>query len=281
MTHRASRFTIAATLVAAIGFATVVRPQAFIGLAVLALLFVPLERVFALRPQRVRRPGLGTDITHLLVNSTLVAIGAVVFAIAIALPLIWLRPLDLVGHLSAAGAVAVGFVVVFTANYWGHRLTHTVPFLWRFHAVHHSIEHMDWVASGRLHPLDSAFTQGFTVAPLIVLGYSRGSFISVTAFVTLLAVFQHANLRLRFPGLRWVLPTPEWHHWHHALDAEAVDKNFGLPVLDVLFGTAYLPKGRHALVFGTTTAVPAEGYLAQLAFPLRRSQHPPTVTAGV
>jgi sterol desaturase/sphingolipid hydroxylase (fatty acid hydroxylase superfamily) len=34
-----------------------------------------------------------------------------------------------------------------------------VPFLWRFHAVHHSTEQMDWVAAGRLHPLDSAFTQ--------------------------------------------------------------------------------------------------------------------------
>ena len=50
-------------------------------------------------------------------------------------------------------------------------------------------------------------------------------------------------MRLRFPILRWVLPTPEWHHWHHATDAEAHDHNFGLPVVDRLFGTAYLPRG--------------------------------------
>jgi sterol desaturase/sphingolipid hydroxylase (fatty acid hydroxylase superfamily) len=79
-----------------------------------------------------------------------------------------------------------------------------VPFLWRFHAVHHSIEEMDWVASGRLHPLDQAFTQAFTVLPLFLLGYDAGVFAGVAVFVTLLALFQHANVRLRFPVLRWV-----------------------------------------------------------------------------
>ena len=69
-------------------------------------------------------------------------------------------------------------------------------------------------------------------------------FAGVAVFVTLLAIFQHANVRLRFPGLRWVINTPEWHHWHHAIDADARDKNFGLPVVDKLFGTAYLPKDK-------------------------------------
>ena len=134
-----------------------------------------------------------------------------------------------------------------------------MPFLWRFHSVHHSIEQMDWVASGRLHPIDSAFTQAFTIMPLFLLGYGGGVFAGVAVFITLLALFQHANVRLRFPVLRWVINTPEWHHWHHAIDDEARDKNFGLPVIDKIFGTAYMPKGKPTLAgFGTHSPVPAD-----------------------
>jgi sterol desaturase/sphingolipid hydroxylase (fatty acid hydroxylase superfamily) len=126
---------------------------------------------------------------------------------------------------------------------------------------------MDWVASGRLHPLDQAFTQAFTVFPLVLLGYGAGVFGGVAVFITLLALFQHANVRLRFPGVRWVINTPEWHHWHHAIDVDARDKNFGLPVVDKLFGTAYLPKGVRPVGFGTNSPVPADGYLRHLAYP--------------
>ena len=90
---------------------------------------------------------------------------------------------------------------------------------------------------------------------------------SVAVFVTLLAIFQHANVRLRFPGLRWVINTPEWHHWHHAVDAEARDKNFGLPVVDRLFGTHYMPKDRRPAGFGIPDPVPQVGYLRHLAYP--------------
>ena len=156
---------------------------------------------------------------------------------------------------------------MFVGSYWGHRLTHTVPQLWRFHSVHHSIEQMDWVASGRLHPVDSAFTQALTIMPLFVLGYGNGVFAGVAVFITLLALFQHANVRLRFPYLRWVINTPEWHHWHHSLDDEARDKNFGLPVVDKIFGTAYMPKGKRPEAFGTHSPVPQTGYLQHLAYP--------------
>jgi sterol desaturase/sphingolipid hydroxylase (fatty acid hydroxylase superfamily) len=146
-----------------------------------------------------------------------------------------------------------------------------VPFLWRFHSVHHSIERMDWVASARLHPIDQAFTQACAIAPLVVLGFGGGAFAGIAVVFTLLALFQHANVRLRFPGLRWVINTPEWHHWHHAVDPEARDKNFGLPVIDRLFGTAYLPKGRRPSGFGVSDPVPDEGWWRHLAYPFTRA----------
>ena len=255
------------TFAAALLFAVLVRGTTVFGIALLFALFVPLEKVFALRQQRTFRPGLLTDLTHILVNSVLTTIAVLVLVIAAAIPFVWLRRMDLVGGLPEWGAIALAAVVVAFGNYWGHRLTHTVPFLWRFHSVHHSIEQMDWVASGRLHPLDQAFTQAFTVFPLVLLGYGAGVFGGVAVFITLLALFQHANVRLRFPGLRWVINTPEWHHWHHAIDVDARDKNFGLPVVDKLFGTAYLPKGARPVGFGTSSPVPADGYLRHLAYP--------------
>ena len=258
------------TLIGATVIALVLRGGGpIIGFAVLFLVFVPLEKLFALRPQKVFRRNYLTDLTHFVVNSVFVAIGAIVLVVIAALPLIWMRAIDVEAMLPAAVTVPLAVALVFVGNYWGHRLTHTVPFLWRFHSVHHSIQRMDWLAAARLHPLDSAFTQAFTILPLFLLGYHGRVFAGAAAFVTLLAIFQHANVRLRFPGLRWIVNTPEWHHWHHAIDADARDKNFGLPVVDKIFGTAYLPRDRRPTGFGVHDPVPQDGYLRQLAYPFR------------
>ena len=259
------------TLVGALVFVLLLRGGAFvIGIALLFLVFVPLEKLFAFRPQKVFRTGFVTDLTHFIVNNVFVTIGAIALVVVAAIPFFWIRNFDLQSDLPAGVSIALAVVLVFVGNYWGHRLTHTVPLLWRFHSVHHSIEQMDWIAAGRLHPLDSAFTQAFTIMPLFVLGYGGGVFAGVAVFVTLLAIFQHANVRLRFPVLRWVVPTPEWHHWHHAIDAEARDKNFGLPVVDKIFGTAYMPKGKYPTGFGTHSPVPRDGYLRHIVYPFTK-----------
>ena len=275
-----SRAVTILTFAAAVGFALVLRGGAAIGIALLFVVFVPLEKLFALRKQRVFRTGLLTDLTHILVNGAVTAVAVVALVVVAAIPVFWIRRFHLVGALPTEAAVGLAVALVAVGNYWGHRLTHQVPFLWRFHSVHHSIEQMDWVASGRLHPLDQAFTQAFTVFPLFLLGYGTGVFGGVAVFVTLLALFQHANVRLRFPGVRWVINTPEWHHWHHAIDDDARDKNFGLPVVDKLFGTAYLPKDRRPVGFGTRSPVPAEGYLRHLAYPFTRAAKAPVTNVS-
>ncbi|GMU78178.1 MAG: hypothetical protein AMXMBFR46_09730 [Acidimicrobiia bacterium] len=257
---------ILGTFLVALAVALVLRgPGVFLALVVLFAVFAPLERLLALRRQRVLRRGLLTDLTHLLVNTPLVSLLMVPAVVLAALPLLWLRPLDLEGLLPAAVSVPLAVVVVLVGQYWGHRLAHEVPFLWRFHRVHHSIEQMDWVASARLHPLDQVFTQTIAVVPLVLLGYSAVSLVAVNVGLVLLALFQHANVRVRFPGLRWVINTPEWHHWHHAVDVR--NKNFGLPLVDLCFGTAYLPHDRRAARFGLDGPAPPESYLRHLAAP--------------
>ena len=146
---------------------------------------------------------------------------------------------------------------------------HAVPWLWRLHAVHHSIEELDWLAGARAHPLDQTFAKA-GLAPIFLLGFSGEA---IGAFMLLYAwqsVFLHSNVKLKFgPGLRWLVASPEFHHWHHSKDRESRDKNFAgqLPLLDVIFGTASMPTGRRPTSFGIDEPM-HQNYLSQLRAPV-------------
>lgn len=179
-------------------------------------------------------------------------------------------------------------VVVGISRYWSHRLSHRVPWLWRFHAVHHSSTRLDWLAAVRLHPVDAVFATAATGLPLFLLGFDRTTLGPWLVVTTVGPFLDHANLRVRLPGLRWLVPNPEWHHWHHATTAASVpgpggrreadravpvDRNFSpFPWVDLLFGTAYLPGRRRPGGYGIDDPIPSTGYLAQLAHPWRRSE---------
>ena len=128
-------------------------------------------------------------------------------------------------------------------QYWVHRTFHAVPFLWPFHAIHHSVEEMDWLAGSRLHLVDVIVTRGLTYMPIFVLGFSEPALMVYVFLVAAQATFIHANVRWEFRPLRQLVATPAFHHWHHSAEREAVDKNFAVhtPIWDILFGTYYLP----------------------------------------
>src|SRR5207237_3677161 len=100
--------------------------------------------------------------------------------------------------------------------YWGHRLQHRVGFLWRFHAVHHSAQHLDWLAAHREHPIDTIYTMGLINLPAFVLGFSLGPLAVLIAFRGIWAIYIHSNVRLPLRPVRWLIGGPELHHWHHA-----------------------------------------------------------------
>ena len=108
--------------------------------------------------------------------------------------------------------------------------------------------------------------------PIFILGFSPSAVYAYLVFVSFHAIFIHANVRFRFPGVRWLIATPEFHHWHHSSEDEAVDKNYAafLPIYDKLFGTLIMPD-RLAAEYGTraSTQVP-EGVVKQFLFPFRR-----------
>jgi sterol desaturase/sphingolipid hydroxylase (fatty acid hydroxylase superfamily) len=250
----------------------------FAWLLLLAVIFVPLERLFAVHPRSFLRKGIRTDLGYYFLSGLLTNVALVLPMAVIAAGLHRIVPvavrtaaadLPLWAHLLAALAVGeVGF-------YWGHRWSHTIPWLWRFHAVHHSAQEIDWLVNTRAHPVDMVFTRlcGFVLLYVCGLASTTASAHGLTpVFVLVIGAmwgfFVHANVKWRFGWLEWVVATPAFHHWHHTNDQHR-DRNYAamLPCLDRLFGTFHLP--RHAMPpsYGIDAPVPS-GLGRQLLWPL-------------
>jgi lathosterol oxidase len=246
-----------------------------LNLFVLALVFVPIERIWArIREQPIFRPEWTTDLVYFAVSHLLVQVTVVLTMLPAALLFHWAARPWLQG-LVASQPLALQFVeivlVADLAEYVVHRAFHRVPWLWRFHAVHHSSRYLDWLAGSRLHLVDIVVTRGLSFVPLYVLGFATPAIYAYLIFVSFHAVFIHANVRFDFRPLDWVLVTPRFHHWHHAAHAEAVDRNFAvhLPLIDRLLGTAYFPR-RWPEAYGIVGDPVPEGFGRQLVWPLRR-----------
>ena len=248
-------------------------------LLVLGLIFIPLERHFALHHQRIFRQGWQTDLKHFFVSHA----GVQLLSFAVLIPaqtfFAWAVKYDFQA-IVAAQPVWLQFIEILLAadlvTYWVHRAFHQLPFLWHFHAIHHSSREMDWLAGSRIHIVDALATRSAAFIPIFVLGFSQAALVAYVAFVSFHAVYIHSNTRWRFPVLRWLIATPEYHHWHHTSDEEGLDKNFAafLPLWDRLFGTVHLPD-HWPEKYGTVDFQPPESWLGQLAYPFTRKKDTP------
>lgn len=250
------------------------------------LIFVPVEYLLAARPQKIFRRGLLTDVAFVLFNVWPVAAGLLLFSTLAALAATWIVPASLqrmVGDLPYWVQVPLVVLLADLGIYWSHRMLHAYPILWRIHAVHHSVEDLDWLAAVHHHPLDIIFMKGSSLLPVAALGFSAeatGTYLVLLYWQSLLS---HANVRISFGPLRHVLVSPEFHHWHHSSEREARDRNFAahFAFIDRMFGSLYLPKEQKAQVFGVDHPMP-QGYLRLLAYPFitwRTTQRPSTQEA--
>jgi sterol desaturase/sphingolipid hydroxylase (fatty acid hydroxylase superfamily) len=172
---------------------------------------------------------VGALITHLLLAA---ATGLTLAALA------HLRPyLDLDLGLRGGAALVAGFLLFELAGYAYHRAAHTVPALWRLHAVHHSAPRMDWLASFRQHPIEIVLMTLVQNVPLVLLGVPLGAHALIVLLLALGTVYVHANLRIDHPALRWLVATPRFHHRHHAREGAVANYAALLPILDRMFGT--------------------------------------------
>ena len=252
-----------------------------LNLLLYSAVFIPLERLFALRAgQGVFRRQWVVDTTYFFINSLLIELLAILTLTPALIFFDWARvpaATAFVGALPLIVAVPLLLLAADFTQYWVHRMFHAVPLLWPFHAIHHSIEEMDWLAGSRLHLVDVIVTRGLTYVPIFVLGFSREALAIYVFIVAAQATFIHANVRWEFRPLRRVVATPAFHHWHHAAERDAVDKNFAVhtPIWDLLFGTYYLPDrwpSAYGLLGGRR--VP-DRWLTQLLWPIWRARRRP------
>lgn len=258
----------------------VLRLVAWLGLLMAVL--ATAERLWPRRPQPLLRRAFGTDLVYYFLSG---------FApkLLLALPLSVLAGVlhQVVpsGYYAAVAELPTGvrllaaLVVAEFGAYWGHRWSHEQPWLWRFHAIHHSPQEIDWLVNTRAHPLDMAFHRFCGLVPTYVLGLAQPTadrLDTVPLLVTLIGTawgfLIHANVRWRFGWLEGWISSPAFHHWHHAHDnPQVINRNYAsmLPCMDRLFGTLHLPPERWPARYGCDTPVP-EGFLAQLLWPLKR-----------
>ena len=242
-----------------------------------ALVFVPLEKAAGRLEQSPLRPEWRTDLayffmSHVLVQFILILVTAWTTTITgfASFPALeaWIQSMPVWAQFLLAVLCAD------LAQAGLHRAYHNLPFLWRFHAVHHSSRTMDWLAGSRIHFVEIVLTRGAVLLPLVILGFSPPAINAYVILVGLQAVLAHANLGLRFGWLEYLLVLPRYHHWHHAREPAYVDVNYAihLPLVDMLMGTFRLPRdGSWPAEYGVLKpeTVPA-GIWHQHLMPFRR-----------
>ncbi|MEW6641870.1 MAG: sterol desaturase family protein [Pseudomonadota bacterium] len=252
------------------------------GILIACLVFVPLERLFALhREQKIFRRQWANDLLFLFLNGLVIKLGLVVVILAVVAATERFVPASVSGGISALPLwiqIPLAILLSDLGFYWVHRMFHVVPWLWQFHAIHHSIEELDWLAGARIHPVDQVVTKGVSLIPIFALGFSETAVGVYAAFYWWQTMFIHSNVRFRFGPLRWLFASPEFHHWHHSKDLAARDKNFAaqLPVLDAVFGSAYMPRGRMPTSYGLDQPMP-DRYVQQLLYPFLRRRAPAAI----
>jgi sterol desaturase/sphingolipid hydroxylase (fatty acid hydroxylase superfamily) len=251
-----------------------------VNLLATGFMFAPLERfVPHRRAQRLFRTEWREDLFYYLISSMFVQV----------LGFLALAPSELINDRTnwfdvfRADVASLPWLIQFAivlvlsdmAQYWYHRLFHKIPFLWGFHAIHHSAQTMDWLAGSRMHFVEIILLRAITSLPLFTLGFSPSVMQAYIGFVYIWSSLLHANVGGNFNGLGHWIATPRFHHWHHGLEREAFDVNFAIhfPWIDKLFGTFHLPADRWPENYGIPETVP-RGYVGQFKYPWTRKPKP-------
>ena len=238
-----------------------------------SLIFIFIEKLFALRrDQPVFRPEWQTDLHHFIVNHMVVGFVLLATNLLVHKLFGWAAHDGIRGWVANLNFFVAVFLIVLVADlvqYWTHRAYHEVPLLWRLHAVHHSVKSMDWLAGSRQHIIELLITRTLVLAPIYVLGFSKEVIDAYIVIVGFQAVFNHANVSVRLGPLRYVIVTPNFHHWHHSQDKEALDRNYAahFAFLDYAFGTAVKADREWPEHYGVLGDYVPNGFLKQLVFP--------------
>lgn len=239
----------------------------YLGLAVILLVLeriMPHERLWLANDGQIT-----ADLGHTFLNKGLVQVVATaVVAMGIAQAVdpeaegLWPSTWPM------AAQVILGLIIAECGLYFAHRLAHEWPKLWCFHAVHHSVNRLWIVNTGRFHFVDTFASIAFSQPLLYLAGAPKIVFLWVAAITAFIGILTHCNVDMRSGWLNLVFNTPELHRWHHSRVVEEGNTNYGenLMFMDQLFRTYFLPARRPPADIGIDRAMP-ETLFGQLRVP--------------
>jgi sterol desaturase/sphingolipid hydroxylase (fatty acid hydroxylase superfamily) len=244
-----------------------------LDMLLMTLIFSPIEVLWPAYPeQKVFRKEWLLDIGYFLsthlpiqVTSFLILLPATQLTTYLGISAV----LDSMGHLPWLVQFFLAVLVADLCEYFLHRMFHTVPFLWRFHAIHHSSKALDWIAGSRAHLVEDIVVRGGMLIPMMFV-FPQDIIVAYLLWVTIHATWAHCNFR---PTIKWLEPflvQPRFHHWHHTSQKEAIDKNFAIhfPWIDRIFGTYYFPEdGKWPDSYGLDNEKIPEGFWRQFFYP--------------
>lgn len=167
--------------------------------------------------------------------------------------------------------VIMGLMTAEFGLYWAHRLSHEVGFLWRFHAVHHSVNRLWIVNTGRFHFIDSLLSIILGVAILLALGAPLEVVTWLSAITAYFGMLTHCNVDMKFKWLSYIFNTPGLHRWHHSRKLVEGNRNYGenLMLWDHIFRSWINPDRRPPANIGITDDMPLK-FTQQLIWPFKK-----------
>lgn len=242
------------------------------------IIFSIIEKILPLhKNQALFRKEWQTDLIHFSVNHFIVGIVLLISSFFIHNLFGWMvsdKMQYFIQNIHFIWQLLLCILVADLAQYWTHRAYHEIPFLWRFHSIHHSVKTMDWLAGSRQHMLELIVTRVIILGCLFVMGFSQNVMNAYIIIVGFQAVFNHANVSLPWGPFKYLIVTPDFHHWHHASDDIAIDKNYAAhySFLDYLFGTAIKKEKGFPKKYGVVGDNVPEGFINQQIFPFKKEK---------
>ena len=249
-------------------------------LLVFGILFSVLARFMPCNPnQPLWRKDMLTDALYYFTSPFLQQIGRIFFIAVASVILHQLFSDDTlkgyfstgygpVGELPIWAQAAAVFIITDIMLYGIHRWFHSEK-MWRWHAIHHSSKQIDWLSAHRFHFVNVWLS--FTMVDIFLLsvGFSPEATACMATFNALYSAMVHANLNWTFGPFKYTFASPVFHRWHHTMQKEGLNKNFAptFPILDIMFGTFYMPEDKLPSKYGVHGANIPHTFLAQQNWP--------------
>ena len=243
---------------------------AFLGSTVI---FTTLEKLFPkYRDQVIFRDEWKLDFFYFCLNHLLISVLLLIGNYVVA-KFHWAMHDGVQEYVQSFPFIVQFIFVVLVADlilYWEHRTFHEVATLWPFHAVHHSVETMDWMAGSRSHIGQTIIERSLVMLSLYLIGVDKSVLDAYVVFAALQAVLIHCNLSIPWGPIKFVLVTPQFHHWHHSSEKPAIDTNYCAHTVlwDRIFGTYHMPGKHWPADYGTTNRLPRT-FMGQFLYPFR------------